>query len=194
MKLLKMFPSVAKTVAAVAVCSALATTAHANSVTNLGTLAAPGSYTYAQSYFSPVAGFSDLFTFTVPESSLNGVTATIGFGSILGLGSLGADLYAGILTNPLSIPSSATLIASGVTTPITSGSQTVGLSSVFGPITVAAGSYTLNIHGSVIGAFGGSYSGMLNVTPVPEPSSALALVAGLGLIGFTMGRKKSSQG
>jgi hypothetical protein len=50
-------------------------------------------------------------------------------------------------------------------------SPTVGITAVvLNPISLLAGTYTLQIKGTVVGLFGGSYAGgMLNIaTPVPE--------------------------
>jgi hypothetical protein len=46
------------------------------------------------------------------------------------------------------------------------------------------------VSGNVTGTSGGSYGGVLQAAPVPEPKSWMSLVAGLGLIGLKLGRFK----
>ena len=54
---------------------------------------------------------------------------------------------------------------------------------------IAPGSYQLEVLGTVVGA-GGSFGGNINVSPVPEPGSMGMMVAGLGLLGVAMSRRK----
>ena len=53
-----------------------------------------------------------------------------------------------------------------------------------------AGDYYYQVTGTVAGGYGGGYQLFSNVSPVPEPETYAMLLAGLGLIGFSMrGRK-----
>lgn len=60
------------------------------------------------------------------------------------------------------------------------------------PIALTAGTYTLQIKGTVTGAFGGSYAGVLNVAPVPEPASYAMLLSGLAIFGFAASKRNKS--
>ncbi|MDP9108165.1 MAG: FxDxF family PEP-CTERM protein [Pseudomonadota bacterium] len=53
------------------------------------------------------------------------------------------------------------------------------------------GVYKLEVLGKVVGA-GGSYGGNVNVSPVPEPGALGMMVAGLGLLGVALSRRKKS--
>ncbi len=62
---------------------------------------------------------------------------------------------------------------------------------VLDPISLLAGSYTLQVKGTVAGLSGGSYAGVLNIAnPVPEAQSYAMLLAGLGVIGFISRRRR----
>jgi hypothetical protein len=51
--------------------------------------------------------------------------------------------------------------------------------------------YKLTVKGGLIPGHNlGSYSGTLNVSPVPEPETYAMLLAGLGLVGFMVRRRK----
>jgi hypothetical protein len=50
--------------------------------------------------------------------------------------------------------------------------------------------YTFVVASNVTGTLGGSYGGVLQAVPVPEPKVWMSLVAGLGLIGLKLGRFK----
>ena len=53
------------------------------------------------------------------------------------------------------------------------------------PVTLAAGAYVLQISGTSSGSAGGSYTGTLNLSPVPLPPSLALLVSGfLGFVGL----------
>lgn len=55
-----------------------------------------------------------------------------------------------------------------------------------------AGTYTLQIKGTVSGSAGGSYGGVLNIAqPVPEPETYGMLLAGLSIVGFASRRKNN---
>lgn len=124
--------------------------------------------------------FYDDFVINVPVSAVNTITSTIDFGDLLSISNLQVRLYGG------AIPSlSASNVIEAWSTPISSGSQT-GIVSVLAPTTLEAGDYILEVRGLVDGQFGGSYSGVLNIVPVPLPAAAWLLgsaIAGLGLFG-----------
>jgi hypothetical protein len=123
--------------------------------------------------FTVAGGFTDNWTFTVPASSASFYSVdqlwNVRFSPlryITGINSLSVGLY----------DASASLVAAGP--------QFFG-----GPL--AAGNYTLTIAGTVIGTGGvkGSYTGLVEVLPVPEPESYALFLAGLGLMGFIARRR-----
>lgn len=131
--------------------------------------------------------FYDDFVFTLPTAPLanfDSAAVTIDMGSFVGLQNFSARLYkldngmASLTTGAPSNPpvqawTSTSLLAPGVTS-TTLLFQNVSLQS--------GASYALEFRGTINGAFGGSYGGQLNITPVPEPASASLLLASLGVM------------
>lgn len=60
---------------------------------------------------------------------------------------------------------------------------------------LSAGSYYIEVDGTVVGTGGGSYGSDLTiaVAAVPEPGTYAMMAAGLGLLGFVARRKKANQ-
>jgi len=58
---------------------------------------------------------------------------------------------------------------------------------------VTAGTYSLHIAGTVTGSKGGSYNGLIAVSPVPEPETWGMTVGGLAAVGF-LARRRKTQG
>ncbi|MEQ1663101.1 MAG: FxDxF family PEP-CTERM protein [Thiobacillus sp.] len=56
----------------------------------------------------------------------------------------------------------------------------------------AAMDYTFVVSGNVTGTLGGSYGGVLQALPVPEAETYAIMLAGLGLVGFMVSRRRSS--
>lgn len=157
-------------------------------------LPASGGYTNT---FGPSAGdiagapgfsFYDDYIFTVANATVDSVTSEINLGT-LSLGSLQERLYsaAGNTTVPnTTLPVLGTPV--GVQVPwstavgFTAGAET-GMFTVINPTTLAAGTYVLEIRGEVTGSSGGTYSGELNLNPVPLPAALPLLLSGLGLLG-----------
>jgi hypothetical protein len=54
---------------------------------------------------------------------------------------------------------------------------------------IGAGSYALEVIGTVTGSIHGSYAGTLNVSPVPEPETYGMMLGGLALLGVVARRK-----
>ncbi|WP_157991582.1 FxDxF family PEP-CTERM protein [Caldimonas tepidiphila] len=54
------------------------------------------------------------------------------------------------------------------------------------------GTYYLTVNGTVDGTNGGAFSGMINVSPVPEPETYALMLAGLGVVGFLARRRQKS--
>lgn len=168
---------------------ALATQASADQLTNLGNLTPPDSLTYGNSFAVAASGttFFDDYYFTIPDGSFNSITSSINLGSIFGLTNLQARLYTG--NAHITTAAGPALVEAWSTT----ANFAPGLAAttvVLSPNDIlTAGTYTLQIRGTVSGAAGGSYSGVLNIAPVPEPDSYAMLLSGLGFIAFTVRRK-----
>ena len=166
--------------------------AFADTITNLSVVSLPTSIAYSNSFASASSGstFWDDYIFTIPNGSANSVTSSINLDSILGLSTLQTRLYTGS-THQTGAVVPGTLISAWGTT--VNFSPTVGITTaVLNPVSLIAGTYTLQVRGTVAGIFGGSYAGVLNIAqPVPEPESYAMLLAGLGLIGFMTRHRKS---
>jgi PEP-CTERM motif len=164
---------------------------YADTITNLTISALPTSVTYGNTFASASTGtmFFDDYIFTIPNGSANSVTSSINLDSILGLGNLQARLYTGSTHQTGAVVPGTLMSAWGTTI---NYSPSVSATTVaLNPLLLNAGTYTLQIRGTVAGSAGGSYAGVLNLTaPVPEPETYGMLVAGLGLVGFTVRRRK----
>lgn len=176
------------------------TTASGTTGSGIPTIAnTPDSYSYGNTLgnltttlYTPSSGpsaginfeFYDDYVFTITGATVNSVTSTINLGSILAINNLQARLY-----NASSNPTLPVLGApvGGVidawSSSFSAGSNTITVALLDNNI-LAAGTYVLEIRGSVSGNAGGSYSGVLNVSQVPVPASTWLLgSAMLGLIG-----------
>jgi PEP-CTERM motif-containing protein len=164
-----------------------------------------GTYFYGQSInqaltpFMPpgnthsFAFYTD-YVFTVAPNSFDSLTASINLGTGLAVNGLQARLYdysvgtTQNLTLPAFTPtgtvldswSTAVNLAPGLTADAT----------VITPTNLAAGTYVLVIRASSVGSSGGSYGGVLNLTPVPVPAALPLLLSGLGGLGWLGRRRK----
>lgn len=164
---------------------AFATQASANQQVNLGALSIPTTLTFGNTFASASSGstFYDDYLFSMPDGSFNSIVSSINLNSILGLTNLQARLFAGTTT------SGAALVEGwGTTANFAPGLAATTV--VLNPTSLLAGGpYILQIRGTVTGTAGGSYSGALNVGPVPEPDSYAMLLGGLGFIAYSVRRK-----
>jgi hypothetical protein len=167
-----------------------------------------GSYTYANGWGGAQTaisasgvptntyGFYDDFVFTITGSSLDSITSTINLssGSVnTKIVNLDAQLFnvSGNNTLPAFTPSGMVTDPAGVTN-FTLGPGVSGTTVVLAPPgALAAGTYVLQIRGWETGTAGGSYSGVLNVAPVPLPASVWMLIAALGLMALQIRRRRA---
>lgn len=156
----------------------------------INTLPVPSSYYYGNTYYAPTTtipgssyGFYDDFIFSITGAVGNSVTSSINESSLLDFSDIQVRLFdangqttlpvLGTPTGPV-IYASSSIINYG---PGVSGTLNVIPDTMLGP-----GTYVLEVYGDVSGTSGGSYSGTLNLAPVPLPSSLSLMLAGLGLL------------
>ena len=186
-------------VATLAVMLACGTGAHAadvvTQVVNLNSPTLPFSAFYGHTFTTPLPisatdTFYDDYAFTISDASFSSISATFNLGDLLNIENLSARLFVG---TPWTGSTPGTLSPADVlsrwSATVASGSGT-GAFQVIAPMTLAPGQYVLEVRGNVTGSSGGSYSGVLNLTPVPESSGALMALAGLGFLGVARLRRK----
>jgi hypothetical protein len=168
-------------------------------------LAVPGSFTYADTFGAGVGGtavagtnngFFDDFIFSIAGGTADSLTSTINLGSLLAINGLQVSLFS--YTPGEALPLFGTTLPPGTqeidawSSPISAGGLT-GTVSVIPATQLNAGSYVLEVRGTVTGSAGGSYSGVLNLapaTPVPLPAALPLLLSGLGGLGL-WGRRRA---
>lgn len=140
--------------------------------------------------------FYDDFVFTlpqVPQANFNAAAVTLDLGSFLSLQNFAARLYklnAGLSSLTTGQPDAGALIKPWTSTALV-GPGFNGTAVLFDDVPLEAGaSYVLEFRGTIAGAFGGSYGGNLNITPVPEPQSAALVLASLGALGVLVRRRQ----
>jgi hypothetical protein len=159
-------------------------------------LVTPGSYSYANTFGGGsgggsvsqtlTAGFYDDFVFTITGGSADSVTSTINLRNILEIDGLQVALFS--YSAGQQVPVTGSPLAAGWSQTLSGG---VGTVAVISPTDLAPGSYALEVAGTVTGTAGGSYSGTLNLAPVPLPAGLPLLLSGLGVLGF-WGRRRLS--
>jgi hypothetical protein len=169
-------------------------------------LATPGTFTYANSFSGGVGstltgpsgsdGFFDDYIFTVSGTTADSVTSTIDLGNVLQISDLQVALFSYVSGEsvPLfgsTLPAGSTDLT-GWSSPLGSGAS--GSISVIPATELAAGTYALEIRGTVTGTAGGSYSGQLNLatTPVPLPASLWLMLSGFGGLGLLARKRRAA--
>lgn len=169
-------------------------------ITSLGV---PGSSTYGHTFAAPTTtipgspgagyGFYDDFVFTISSASTNAITSTIDFSGLLQINNLQVRLFNAsgntfpVLGAPAGCPGVGCSLIDAWSSPVNYG-PTTGTVSVLPTTSLSAGTYVLEVRGNVVGAAGGSYSGVLNLAPVPVP--AAAWLFGSGVLGLAAARRR----
>jgi hypothetical protein len=143
-----------------------------------GSTAIPGSNIYggpANGFLGP-AGFIDDYFFQIAPAQVDVVSSTIALGGVFSIGNLFARIYSVaanpgglVLTTPAGAVDYATVTPNGPATLVQ-----------INPVMLTSGSYVLEITGTATGSNGGSYTGTLNLNPVPLPAALPLLLSGLG--------------
>lgn len=164
----------------------------ADLTTSLGGITVPSSINYGNTHSALELNttFWDDFTFTLTDASANSVTSSISLSNLLGIDNMSARLYTGSTHQTGAVVPGTLMSAWGTVANLGSG---VGITTVvLNPLVLAAGTYTLQLKGTVVGSAGGSYAGVLNVAPVPEPETNAMLLSGLLLIGFAASKRRNN--
>jgi len=160
----------------------------------------PGSYNYGNTYsgtlgstpisdalgtISPSVGFYDGYQFTIAGGVANAATVTLDLGGLLQIDNLSARIFsaAGNTAPTLRAPVGGTLIEAW-SSPISAG-PTMGEAVILSDIVLNPGTYVLQVRGLVTGGAGGSYAGVLNLTPVPVPLPGAAWLLVSALAAFS---------
>lgn len=140
--------------------------------------------------------FYDDYVFTLPTeplASFNAAAVTIDLGSFLSLQNFSARLYkldSGLSALTTGLPSSGTPLKPWTSSALL-GTGFTGTAVLFDNISLQAGaSYALEFRGTIAGAYGGSYGGNLNITPIPEPATASLVLASVGVLSLLVRRRR----
>ncbi|HET8711013.1 MAG TPA: hypothetical protein VFM32_06545, partial [Spongiibacteraceae bacterium] len=167
----------------------------------------PNSYYYGNSFdhdlantvYTPASGnyagvnfeFYDDYVFTIRGATVNSVSSTISLGNILSIENLQARLYSLDNNTPLPVldeqPNGGVINSWSLAYNGINGSNT--LISVIDNVQLSAGTYVLELRGTVSGSAGGSYSGVMNVSAIPVPSSLWLMASGVVSL-CSIGRKR----
>jgi hypothetical protein len=149
---------------------------------DLGILGAPFSSVFVT--LSSTGSFSEYATFGIPT----------GFGGVEGA----SNTYALTVTPPVGLPVVVGSITDFAVT-FLAGTPALPDSAPFGPYgagtsfnlpDASAGTYFLHLTGVVQG-IGGQYSAAIQVSPIPEPGSALLSLVGLGVLAWCAPRRRT---
>ena len=148
----------------------LAPAAHASG--DLGVVGGAWSW-FGNSFGNTLSSFTDHYTFDLDSmSGVVGGTIELDLGRLFNLDVASVSLSGGGLSSAL---------------------VDQDLSDGFSFGSLLAGSYTLTVNGSVPGAYGGGYVGVLHsiASPAPEPATYAMAALGLRGIGFAARRRNS---
>jgi hypothetical protein len=135
-----------------------------------GTLGAPAD---------PGFTFYDDYIFTVANSTVDAASFLLNESSTLAISDLQMRLYSTTGNTPPVLGDSPAGLQANWSNPIsTNGSQ-----SNLATTMLSAGTYVLEVRGDVTGQNGGTYTGIIDLQPVPLPAALPLLLSGFGLLG-----------
>jgi hypothetical protein len=153
-----------------------------------------GSFAGAGTINGNSYGFVDTYVIDVPNSISSAYIFSLSLSSSTGLENLSARLYEYSVPPPgvqnLTIGGIGPPANGGVIDPWSASVNGSVASTSFGPSSLAAGEYVLQVTGIETGGTSGSYSGQLGVTPVPLPASWPLLCSGLVALGLGLNRRR----
>ncbi len=141
---------------------------------------------------SPSEGFYDAFLFVVPQASIDSITTSIDLLSVSAISNLQVRLFDFSLNPTPSEPTDPVgPIVNAIWNHIPLPGGAMETVDVLPTTTLMPGTYVLEVRGNVTGTFGGSYSGTVNVAPVPVPAALSLLLCGLGALGGAIRRRSA---
>jgi hypothetical protein len=158
-------------------------------------LTVPGTYIYGNTVTvgsSPITGsnahygFYDDYVFTIGAGAADSITTTVNLGGLFNITNLGARIYS---TSGL-----GTLPQLNSVTGEIDGSPS-GNDILIPTTLLNAGTYVLEIEGNATGSAGGTYSGVLQLSPaavVPLPASLALFLSGLAGLGLLHRRRSKA--
>jgi hypothetical protein len=125
----------------------------------------------------------------VQTAHADAITSTINFENVLDISDLAVRLY-NYNGTPSSLPLTGNAGAmSGWSTTTQIAPGTSSIVNVLDVPQLNAGTYVLEVAGDLTGTAGGTYTGSLDLEPVPLPAALPLLLSGLGLLGGAVRRR-----
>jgi hypothetical protein len=129
---------------------------------------------------APGYGFYDDFLFWIGPANVDSATVSLNLSNLLEIDNLQVRLYDASTNQQLPVlgtPQGTTIYAASSN--FSSPTGQTGMLAVLPTVSLAEGTYVLEIRGDVVGGSGGSYSGVINLSPVPLPAGLSLLLVGL---------------
>jgi hypothetical protein len=136
---------------------------------------------------APTYGFYEDFEFTIGNGNVDSITSTIALGNISSISNLQVRLY-NAAGNPV-LPVLGTPSHTPIDAWSTSSNSPNYTIDVIPTTMLTVGTYILEVRGLVTGSTDGSYSGTLDVNPVPLPAALPLMISALSGLGLWSRRR-----